>query len=426
MGGDPRGGERATIAWTAASLLAGLGSLLAVDAWHAGSLWRYRLVAYVVAAAFSLPLLTLLLFRARARRVWQKALFAAVPLLACLLLGEVLMHLFGPTPELPAVLRHDARLGHSLAPGTAGSDARGFRNPEAVARTDVLFVGDSQTWGFGVSLAETFAQRFAAATGQTCYQMANGSYGPVQYVELVRRGLVLAPERVVVVFYFGNDLIDATDYAGLEGAESLRTAGRAYPVRHNDEFEGPSAPNRTMAAIDFVLAQSRLLDAAATVVKTRLRGGVLDHQAGAVPFDHAIAPTILLPAYRRPTVDPEAAAVRDGLAVTARCWRELAAICTAASAEALVVTIPTKEYCYARFGAGNDPELLRLRRDEQIVRDEFTASLAAAGLAQLDLVDDLLAAMRDGPSPWFRSGDGHLNRDGHAVVAAALRRRLGG
>lgn len=402
--------------------LAGAGVFLAVDAWLAGSLFRYVLAGLVAGAALCVPLLTLCVFGARARQFWRRAVFALVPLILLLVLAEVGMRLFGPPPEPPARLAADARLGHVIAPHTGGTDGQGFRNAATPSRCDVLFVGDSQTWGFGVDLDEAFPQRFAALTGAVCYQMADGSYGPVQYRELLRRGLALSPRRVVVAFYFGNDVVDAFDYAGLDGADDVRTPGRTYRVRHNPEFDGPSAPNCTMAAIDALLATSRLLDAAANVLKSRLRGGVLDDQIGAVPFADPAAPTILLPDYRLPALDPSLAFVQDGLAVTGRCIDAIAALCRTAGADVTLLAIPTKEYCYALWRGDELPALAALRTAEAAARAAVFAAAERAGLRVLDLAEPLVASMRSGGRPWRRTGDGHLDRDGHELAARALAR----
>ena len=256
-----------------ALLLAVAGVVLAVQAWRAGSLFRYVLAGGVTGVLLCVPFVSILVLRERARRFWRRMLFALVPCIAVLLLVELGLRLFGPARELPARLRADARLGHVLEPGSEGTDEHGFRNATVPVRTDVLIVGDSQTWGFQIERAETFTAVFAATTGASSYQMANGSYGPVQYRELVRQGLSLQPRLVVVAFYFGNDFVDAFDYAGLEGAEPVRSGGVQYGVRDHPEFEGPQSPNWTMALVDGVLDVSRVLDAAANVVKSRLQGG---------------------------------------------------------------------------------------------------------------------------------------------------------
>jgi len=405
----------------AAGALAGV--LLALNAWTSGSLFRYQLAGFVAAVALALPLLTIVLWRDRARRVWRRVGFVCVPLVVLLLLAELAWRAFGPAYVPPEVLRADPRLGHVFVEGSGGTDARGFRNTTTAARTDVLCVGDSQTWGFLVEPDDTFTTKLGAELGLHACQMANGSYGPVQYRELVRQGLHLQPRLVVIGFYFGNDLIDAVDYAGLDGGEDLRAPGRTYRVRHNPELDGVSSPNWTMAAVDAVFAHSYVLGRAGAVVKAWLRGGVLDDQPGAVLFGDPSVPTILLPDYRLPTVDPASETVRDGVRITARCLHDIAADCRAAGARCVLLAIPTKEFAYAewRRGVGAPlPGLEALHAAEAQVRATVFAAAHDAGCELVDLGPACVDSLARGVPPWAANGDGHILQHGHAIAARLL------
>lgn len=405
---------------------AGLGAVLAIDGYRSGSLFRYQLASYALGGLLALPLLSLLLWREAARRAWRRALFAAVPVLVLLALAELGLRMFGPPAIAADELREDAQLGHALAPGSGSADGNGFRNAAVPARAEVLCVGDSQTWGFHVERDETYAVQLGKALQVTAYQMANGGYGPVQYRALVRQGLALQPRLVVVGVYFGNDLLDAVDYAGLASAADLRAADRHYPPPRHPELDGASSPNATMAFVDAVLDHSRLLGIAATVVKSRLRGGVLDTQPGAVPFDDPAVGTVLLPAYRLPTVDPANATVRDGLRITALCLRDLAAACQAAGAHCVVLAIPTKEFVYAEWQAGTGHELAplaALRAAEAKTRADLFAAATAAGCDVLDLTPACITALAAGTALWHAGGDGHLAPAGHALAARLLAER---
>jgi lysophospholipase L1-like esterase len=406
-----------------AGTLAVVGVWLGIDAFVSGSLPRYRLVGCGLGAALTVPFVSLVLLPAAARRFWRRASFAVVPLALLLLLLEAGVRLFGPAPERPGVLLRDARLGHRNEPFTEGTDARGFRNARAPERTDVLFVGDSQTWGFGVEGDATFAATFAADTGRSSYQMANGSWGPVQYVELVRQGLALQPRLVVVTLFFGNDLVDAHDYAGLDGAETLRSPDVAYTVRDNPEFHAARSPNVAMALVDGVLDASRVLGFAARVVKSRLQGGALDLGPGDVAVDDAAVSTILRPTYRLPAVNDRRAAVRDGLAVTGRALAAIAQLCRGQGCELVVALLPTKELVYANWRQSRGtplPELAAVQAAETSVRQELLATLRTANLRVLDLRDALQASLDRSEAPWPASGDGHLNATGHRLVAREL------
>ncbi|MCU0864658.1 MAG: hypothetical protein MUC36_12750 [Planctomycetes bacterium] len=408
--------------------IAAAGIALAVEAFLAGSLLRYVLVGQALGIAACTPLL-LWCLGGRGRRLLRNLVFVAVPLLAALGLLELGLRLFGPAMPPPLLLLPHPRLGHVVAPGTGGTDRDGFRNapPADEAPLAVLFVGDSQTWGFGVDATATFSQLAARDLGRT-RQLANGGYGPVQYVELVQRGLAQRPGAVVIGFYFGNDLLDATDYAALVGAEALRTERRSYTLRRHRDLDGARAPNWAMALVDEALLHSRVLALAAGGVKARLQGGLLDRQPGAVTFEDDRVPTILLPGYRLPTVDPRSDAVQDGLAVTARALVAIRRQCATAGARSLLLLIPTKEFCYAEWcrRAGRErPELTALWQAESACRQAMLATAAAAGIDVHDLAADCIAALDAGQRPWPAGGDGHLNAHGHALAAAAVVAWLG-
>lgn len=397
-----------------------IGGALAFDAWRQGSLLRYQLVGYAIGGALAVPMISLFAFGPRAARWWRKLSFALVPVTALLILAEVGVRVFGSARQAPALVLDDERLGHVIAPGTGGTDADGFRNAAVAAECSVLVVGDSQTWGFGVEDDETFSAQLTHDTGLSVYQMANGSYGPVQYVELVRRGLRLRPKRVVVALYFGNDLVDAADYTGLAGAEPLCPPGCKMRVRPSLADQPGTMPNWTMGAIDWVLASSRVLDAGAEVLKARLRGGVLDEQPGAVMFDHEAQATVLLPDYRLPLVDPTGERVREGLQVTARCLRAIAADVEQAGAKPVLVLIPTKELAYATWCGDALPALAALQRAEQAARREVLAGIDRDRWQVFDLLEPICAAMTAGRRIWRRGGDGHLTMTGHELVAEQL------
>lgn len=410
-----------------AGLLALLGVTLGVEAWLAGSLFRYQLAGYVAGTALALPAVSILLLRERGRRLWRTVLFAAVPLIALLVLAEIGMRVFARTPPPPERLVTDDRLGHVLVPGSGGSDAWGFRNDEVPAGVDALFVGDSQTWGFFLEREQAFPALFAQNTGLSSYQMANGSYGPVHYRELLRRGLELKPRLVVVGFYFGNDLFDAAVSAGLDGGEDLRAKNRDYPKPHNPEVDGATAPNWTMAFVDWIQTASRLIGWAGEVVKSRLRGGssLLDDQPGAIRMGEGEVATMLLPDYRTPPLDLTNQLIADGMRITECVVGDIARDCRRADARCLLLSIPTKEYCYAEWarqsGAPRE-ELAGIHAAETEVRARLFAAVAAAELELVDLAPICIEALAAGKPMWANNGDGHIMVNGHLAAARAIER----
>jgi hypothetical protein len=73
----------------------------------------------------------------------------------------------------------------------------------APAHPDILFIGDSFTWGHGVENEYTFAHLVPLALGVTGANISMGSYGTTQSLQMLRRNLDLAPR--LVIYGFIND-----------------------------------------------------------------------------------------------------------------------------------------------------------------------------------------------------------------------------
>ncbi len=85
------------------------------------------------------------------------------------------------------------------------TDSRGFRNPEALERAEVLLIGDSFTEGSRVGDDATWAT-LVAADGRSVYSIANSGDDPQKYLaKYLRYGRPLGPRLVVLTLYEGND-----------------------------------------------------------------------------------------------------------------------------------------------------------------------------------------------------------------------------
>src|SRR5262245_13507825 len=132
----------------------------------------------------------------------------------------------GAFPHLNVYLR-DAELGVRLRPGATtriafggnpATDVRinrdGYRGPElpapAADSSEILVVGDSQVFGLGVQEHETASARLAELTGQPVVNAGVPTYGPPEYLAVVREMLERRrPQTVVYVVNLVNDLFEA-------------------------------------------------------------------------------------------------------------------------------------------------------------------------------------------------------------------------
>jgi hypothetical protein len=100
-------------------------------------------------------------------------------------------------------------------------DAEGWRQPEPPRPPDpthrILVLGDSFTWGWGVSQGEVFTDLLQAALPATVavYNRGVVGFGTGQEYLLLQRELAARPYDTVVLMFFINDLADNTD--GKEG-----------------------------------------------------------------------------------------------------------------------------------------------------------------------------------------------------------------
>lgn len=112
--------------------------------------------------------------------------------------------------------------------GYGPNDLLGFRNSSVPTATDIVVIGDSQTYGNNASLQNSWPQQMRdqlgmSGVGVSIYTMASGGWGAVQYLEMARYALLFRPQMIIVAFYTGNDPMDTfiTAY-GMERWKFLR------------------------------------------------------------------------------------------------------------------------------------------------------------------------------------------------------------
>jgi hypothetical protein len=103
----------------------------------------------------------------------------------------------------------DPVLGVRLNPEYPDHDKAGFRNSSVPRATDVVALGDSQTYGTDVLTEGAWPHQLAALSGELVYDMGVPGYGPVQSLALMHQAMSLHPRWVIEALYSGNDLYDA-------------------------------------------------------------------------------------------------------------------------------------------------------------------------------------------------------------------------
>lgn len=139
-------------------------------------------------------------------------LLILLSLFAGLFICETLVRFIRPASDIfPADPASDPILGICLRPYQSGHDGKGFRNQTAEGYFPIVCIGDSMTYGVGVPRKYAFPQQLSCLVHQRVYNMGLGSYGPVQYYQLVKNSREMHPQKTIVSIFLGNDLLDTSD-----------------------------------------------------------------------------------------------------------------------------------------------------------------------------------------------------------------------
>lgn len=394
---------------------------------------------------------------ARGRRPRSRPFaFAATLVVLTLAFLELLFHLLATVsepvadtlrmyPEGPHAPLEDAELGHRPNPTHPEHDARGFRNPAALNRAEIVALGDSQTYGAGVESDEAWPRVLEATTGRTTYSMAYGGYGPVHGLVLLDEALALEPEAIIYGIYAGNDLFDSYKVVHVEGQRRdlvapsvdlarLRALRTESPLAEeaNELFRVRTAVNPLRA---FLSEHSKLygLLRALRRVADRSVGGEpaswpsLEARARAsggrlVVFRSGEQGTVFTPRYRLLVLDLEEARIREGLRLSLEALARIHERCAEHGVEFRALLIPTKEYVFRHVveASGRDlgDEYRRLVRFEALLWKEVRDFLDERGIAFLDAAPVLTGVLAEDPfQPYRISSDGHPNPLGQRVLA---------
>lgn len=287
------------------------------------------------------------------------------------------------------------------APFRYSTDEHGFRNPVGWPDTaDVVIVGDSQAFGFGVSDGDEWPRLLGQRLGVQVVNLGMIGSAPQQYTRVLERfGLSLSPRLVLYCLFPGNDLIDARAFAAWEAAGS---PGNFATWR----FER-NRPDPARDLLRSLLAKSRL----AALFRSAVHG--LESRFTGRQVEAADGTKLLLaPNVYRSSLDLAHPSNPEFLR-TVESVERAGALARDAGSDFLVVLVPTKEEVYLPLAG--EPSLPLV--------EPFARALAERGFEVLDLTPELQEAARDGPALFF-TVDGHPNENGNRLIAELVGRRL--
>jgi hypothetical protein len=269
----------------------------------------------------------------------------------------------------------------------------GYRGPEHAASPHpgirrVVMLGDSVTFGTGVSDGETFSDRLEAAAAYEVVNLGVDGYGTDQeLIRLENEGLSYRPDDVVLNFCVRNDYIDNALPVALYDGVSPKpyfTLEDDRLVRHDAHLKIGRATRAAVALREESYLVNALL----------LLGGGPPPMPGAAGDEADWG-------------DRRAAVERDfprAVALTRRLVGRIAAQCRRCGARFLVVMDPDR-----RAFAGDSALITPLQGLDGVRVVDLRLEYRARGLRYEDLTLDRL---------------GHLNPAGHVAAAAILRTLL--
>ncbi len=344
----------------------------------------------------------------------------------------------------------DDVLGERPNPDWPDHDSAGFRNEERLVKAKIVALGDSQTYGTGVTVTEAWPQALAASTGSDVYNMGFPGYGPPQQLVLMEEALALEPEVVIATLYAGNDLYDAFKYSYVDRlGESLGapTADALARIQAS-EAEAPMV-DRVMAAyanrrqgLVGLVSRHSLIYGLMRATKRQRNDAKVDPNAAPPTWEALVAKaarrpgkneafesgdvrTVFTPAYRGLALDQDDPCVREGQRLCLEALTRMNTMAQARGAKLIVLLIPTKEHAFGPLvEAAGSTVLDSLLADERALWALLQSSLTAAGIPYVDGAAALQASFSEGTQPYPIDTDGHPNPVGHRALATAIADRL--
>lgn len=373
-------------------------------------------------------------FLTRTRFLLGRIALVFIAIAVALPAGELALRLFGnPVDYLEPQLVKDDILGHRIVPCSAYHDAWGFRNRMVPAQSDIVAIGDSQTYGTSATASRSWPAQLAQITGRNVYNMSVGGYGPMEYEYLLTdKALALKPSFVVVGLYMGNDLGDA--YGAVYGREHWKNLRRGLEPG-TASSAGTQTPSQTEAWVaskrfgdlrKWLSRHSTLYRLLTLTCGSSMRMFEMKHfrptiQGGVLVTDSGgNVLTGLTPYMRHQALDISSRRINEGIRLSVDALARMHQTCRDSGIAFLVAVIPTKESVYAGLGRiadSKDREMIdRVVADEHSAIDQITRQLTALGVPNVDLLPCFRAAATNTPL-YPCNFDGHPNANGYRILA---------
>ena len=381
-------------------------------------------------------------------------------------IAEIVARVFEPPSANPWAdhVVHDELLVRRILPNAPGHDSWGWRNSTVPAEVDIVFIGDSQTYGNGVSRKDIFSEQFGRMAGKSSYNLALGGYGPLEYYWLYQNyGKRLQPQFVAMGLFLGNDLVDVVQFR--ENVADFGLDGVAF----EDSGDPPKYEDTTFALFDVYLSVVSRSEPVYNRIKHYLikRSALLERTRGLfewidddvslynrwnrgisrlpkelpaderwirglqafLPYEDEDIETVLTPVRRLIPILSDREDIDLGIALTELIIAELDREVSASGGQLVVFLIPTKEeayYPYLQRRPITVPSSFEmLMTHTRSVRNRLIEFMNEESICVVDITPDIQSRAIEADDFLYQpKTDGHLSRSGHLAVAEALLQRF--
>jgi lysophospholipase L1-like esterase len=290
-----------------------------------------------------------------------------------------------------------ARLSRRELDFTFTTDDKGFRNPSSwPEQADIVVVGDSMAFGYGVADHEAWTHQVARELPKsTIMNLGLIGAGPQQYLRVLETyGLDLQPKLVLFMLFPANDLTDAERFEGWLDADTDLT----YPEWRatGGSFSG-WGPVRRLLNGSYLVA---FLLAAQKSLTSPLAGETITFADGE---RIQLAPTTRI--YSARMADP----THPVFQLVMTTIQEASRLAQEHGSHFLVLLMPAKEEVY----------LPLLGKPVPTIIGNFRSALEARQLPFIDLTPHFQTRAQE-IGPVFFEVDGHPNEKGYSLIARVL------
>lgn len=356
-------------------------------------------------------------------------------------------------PVIPASIS-DATLGYRPNPKHPQHDANGFRNTHIPQKTDIITLGDSQTYGTGISPEFSWPRQLQNKAGLEIYNMAYSGYGPVHSLLLLDEALNLSPKLIIEAYYSGNDLYDAFAMVYYQGKLSelktrdshaihvIQRAEREQPLKelvnsvyhyNKSVFRQKLLPlgaflskhSHIYRLVDVLLGRNKNEESEdIELLWNQRKRHAEKYQEDCLPLEDQNFRTIFTPKYRAAATDCRDPRIMEGLHICQKTFLKSKTRALQNGIAYLVVLIPTKELVFSKIPQDSTWKAFvhyaKLIDSEKKLWEKAKSFLRNNDILFVDSLPYLEKKVWAGVQPYPASDDGHPNAIGYEAIARCV------